>query len=590
MKLLAFARELFKKFPLLFITNIILIVSTSLVDMLSIFTFVPVVDFVINPDMQGGSALTQKMLYLMRGIGLPTTLGSLMIIFLSISIAANTFQILTRHFLLRTKYALLRELILSTFTEFFRANWYFFSSSQQGTLLNTFTRELNIAGDAFGSMAFFFASILQITIFLVMPFYLSWQVTLVSILAAVTFAGPFFLLGRLGYRLGQVNTASANRMMAIIQEGLSSAKVILGFGNQNHSVEALAQVFETHRRATLKAQTLTMALPLMYVPLGLMVLTIALFTARALAIPFAEMSALLYSLFRILPYIGSLSGHKGTVDSFLPSYEQIIQLREHASQLKQFSGSRPYQGFKHQIVISDLSFAYPNHEPILNKVSLSIPCGAMVAFVGESGAGKSTLIDVIMGFNQPTTGQITIDAIPLSDFDIISYRQRIGYVPQESVLFNMTIRDNLHWANPAVPMADVEQACRLANAHEFIMEFPQGYNTVVGDRGVRLSGGQAQRLALARAILRKPDLLILDEATSALDTHSERLIQQAIENIAKETTVIVIAHRLSTIVNADYVYVLEKGRIVQQGTYTELTQTDGRFNQMVQLQFLETAR
>ena len=221
---------------------------------------------------------------------------------------------------------------------------------------------------------------------------------------------------------------------------------------------------------------------------------------------------------------------------------------------------------------------------------MTIAKGKMVAFVGESGAGKSTLIDVIMGFNEPEKGSITCDGTPLHDFDIGSYRARIGYVPQDSALFNGTIRENLLWAKPDASEADLRRACRQAHAEEFITSLPQGYETVTGDRGVRLSGGQIQRIALARAILRKPDLLILDEATSSLDTRSERLIQEAIETIAKDTTIVVIAHRLSTIVNADYVYVLKGGKVVEEGTYQELVRLDGQFNRMARLQVLESAK
>jgi ABC-type multidrug transport system fused ATPase/permease subunit len=273
----------------------------------------------------------------------------------------------------------------------------------------------------------------------------------------------------------------------------------------------------------------------------------------------------------------------------LPSYEQVKNLQHQARELEQRSGELLFSGFHQEIAVEDLTFEYPGHKPTLMDVNLRIPKAKMIAVVGESGAGKSTLIDMIMGFNEPLSGRVTFDGVPLERFDIKSYRQRIGYVPQDSILFNMTIRDNLRWANEAATDEEIKQACRQANADEFIERFPDGYDVLVGDRGVRLSGGQCQRVALARAILRKPDLLILDEATSSLDTKSERLIQQAIENIARETTVVVIAHRLSTITNADYVYVLHKGRIVEEGTYKELVRKQGHFSRMTQMQALEAA-
>ena len=242
------------------------------------------------------------------------------------------------------------------------------------------------------------------------------------------------------------------------------------------------------------------------------------------------------------------------------------------------------QFYDKAIEIKEFSFSYDDSITILNHVNVNIPKGKMIAIVGESGAGKTTLIDAIVGFNKPTSGKIKIDGIPLKDFDINSYTKKIGYVPQESLLFNMSIKDNLLWARDDATDEDISKICKLANAAEFIEKFPEKYNTVVGDRGIRLSGGQLQRIALARAMIRKPDLLILDEATSALDTQSERIIQKAIEKIANETTLIVIAHRLSTIAAADYVYLLENGCIKEKGSYNDIIMQRGLFYNMVESQ------
>jgi len=278
------------------------------------------------------------------------------------------------------------------------------------------------------------------------------------------------------------------------------------------------------------------------------------------------------------------------LDNFFPSYEQILRLRSRARDLKQSSGSKNFTGFKNKITIENISFAYPNNELVLKNVSIQIPKGKMVAIVGDSGSGKSTLLDLIMFFYDPVEGGIFIDSENLREFNAKSYRRCIGYVPQESVLFNMSVKDNLLWSKEDATDTEIKFACQQAYADQFIEQLPQGYDTIVGDRGVRLSGGQVQRITLARAILRNPQLLILDEATSALDTHSERLIQQAIDNIAKKATVIVVAHRLSTIKNAHYVYVLKEGRVVEEGEYSKLTKKEGHFNKMVKLQMLETAK
>lgn len=579
-----FMRDIFRKFPFLLITNIFLLGVVSLTEAAAILTIVPVVDFFIKSDLQGSSFLTRKAAQAINSVGIPVTIASFMTIFLALNMLGSGFQILVRYLILRTKYAVMRNLMLGTFESFFNARWYFFCGSRQGMLLNTFINEMSNVGHAFGAMALFFANLVQLTLYLAVPLYISWQVTLISLAAALIFACPFALLGSVNYRLGKLNTSTANQIGSVIQESFSLAKVILGFGNQRKSTEMLSSAFDAHRKATVKSQTLTAAIPLMYYPLGLLVVVIALFAARKFSVPLSETAALLYSLLKIIPFIGQLPTQKNALDNFLPSYEQVLNLKHSAEQLKQRTGSRIFAGFDKGIIIENLSFAYPGHKPILSEIDVRIPKGKMIAFVGKSGSGKSTLIDMIMAFNEPLAGSITLDGVSLQEFNINSYRRRIGYVPQDSILFNMTIRDNLRWANEASTEEEIKEACLQANADEFIEEFNKGYDTLVGDRGVRLSGGQIQRIALARAILRKPDILILDEATSSIDTYSERLIQQSIETIAKETTVIIIAHRLSTVVNADYIYVIKKGQIVEKGTYSELVQKNGEFHSMLQLQ------
>jgi ATP-binding cassette subfamily B protein len=437
-------------------------------------------------------------------------------------------------------------------------------------------------------MTLFFANLVQVVFYLAVPFYVSWQVTSISLATALVFTLPLLMLGRANYRLGKLGTAAANQLSGVTQESLAMAKVILGFGNQHKSRHSLTQTFDTLRRIACKSLTLQAATPLLYEPLGLLVLVVTVCAGRLYGVPLSEIAVLLWALRSCIPLLGNLASQRNSLLNFVPSYEQIKTLRQGAVELKQPSGTRLFTGFQQGVAIEQLTFAYPGHEPVLVDVNVNVAKGTMVAIVGASGAGKSTLIDLILGFHPLTAGRVTFDGIPLEQYDINSYRQRIGYVPQDSVLFHMTIRENLRWAKEDATDAEIREACRQANADEFIERFPDGYDTMVGDRGVRLSGGECQRVALARAVLRKPELLVLDEATSSLDTSSERLIQQAIEMVAKETTVLVIAHRLSTIVNADYVYVLERGRVVEEGTYQTLVQQNGLFARMTQMQLLGT--
>lgn len=571
---------IFRKYPLLVLMNILCLVVGGLIDALSIVSLVPAVDLFLKPDMKDVSVSTQYIVKVMEFAGLGATLGNVLFIFVMLILVRSIFYIFSRYFIVRTRYALQGNILLGTFDDFFNARWSFFSSNKQGMLLNTFTREITNVGEAYEVISNYIAYILQCCMFILVPFYISWKVALVGLCCAVVFMLPFVFFGKLSYRLGQINTRMANTMISVIQEALGSAKIILGFGKQGKSLVLLSRAFNSLSRATIKSQTLTHAIPQMYYPFGILVLVITIYAGKNFSSTLSEIVAVLYSFMRIMPIVGNIMAQRTNINHYFPSYEQVMQLKRQAMELRQTSGMREFSGFRGDINLKDVAFAYTGNGPVLQDVNLSISKGKMVAIVGRSGSGKSTLIDIIMGFNQPVEGKVTIDGTALHDFEIISYRRHIGYVPQESTLFNMSIRDNLLWAREDATDDEIREACGIAHAAEFIEELPSGYETIVGDRGVRLSGGQIQRIALARAILRKPDILILDEATSSLDSHSERLIQQAIENIARETTVIIIAHRLSTIVNADYIYVLDEGRIIEEGTHAELIERDGSFSRM----------
>jgi ATP-binding cassette subfamily B protein/subfamily B ATP-binding cassette protein MsbA len=248
------------------------------------------------------------------------------------------------------------------------------------------------------------------------------------------------------------------------------------------------------------------------------------------------------------------------------------------------NGSVPFTGLKRAIDLISVDFGYTPDDLVLHNITLTIERGKMTALVGASGAGKTTLVDLIPRFYDPTQGQVLIDGVDLREFEINSLRRKMAVVSQDTFIFNTSVWNNIAYGMPQATAAEIREAARLANALEFIEEMPAGFDTPLGDRGVRLSGGQRQRIAIARALLRDPEILILDEATSALDSVSERLIQESIEKLSVGRTVIAIAHRLSTIAKADKVVVLEQGRIVEQGNYQELLQQRGKLWKYHQMQ------
>jgi ATP-binding cassette subfamily B protein/subfamily B ATP-binding cassette protein MsbA len=248
------------------------------------------------------------------------------------------------------------------------------------------------------------------------------------------------------------------------------------------------------------------------------------------------------------------------------------------------SGDKVVSTFTSNIAIDHVTFAY-ERDTVLKDVSFALPRGQTVALVGASGSGKSTILDLLLRFYDPSAGTIRIDGTDIRDISTDAYRRMFGTVSQETVLFNDTVTRNIALGEATPDIARVEQVARIAHAHEFITAMPEGYQTTIGDRGIKLSGGQRQRLAIARALYRDPDILLFDEATSALDTSSERIVQEAINDVLAGRTAVVVAHRLSTIINADIILVFDQGHIVERGTHTELLAAQGTYAKLYDLQF-----
>jgi subfamily B ATP-binding cassette protein MsbA len=308
----------------------------------------------------------------------------------------------------------------------------------------------------------------------------------------------------------------------------------------------------------------------------------------ALVTGLMKVSALLtffFVLFRIIPMTQDLNGVVAFLTTQSGAVENIKNLLKTDDKIYFQNGTIKFTGLKRSIDLVSVDFDYGLNQRVLHNITLSIKQGEMTALIGSSGAGKTTLADLIPRFHDASDGYIYIDEVDIRKFEINSLRRQIAVVSQDTFIFNTSVWKNIAYGTPKVTETEIKEAARLANALEFILEMPEGFNTQLGDRGVRLSGGQRQRIAIARALLRNPEILILDEATSALDSVSERLIQESLEKLSAGRTVIAIAHRLSTIAKANKVVVLEQGRIVEQGKYQELLEQKGKLWQYHQMQY-----
>lgn len=583
--IVAIFSEFLTRYPMHFGLLFLLLVAEGAAAAMSVLAIVPLADFLLDPSLGKPSRITQVLLRVLSGISMSPSFWLFGYFFVGLNLLKGTLAVAIRYAILLIKYAVVRGLFGDALHTFFRARWEFFSGSEQGSLLNTLNKELNNIGDTLGHLATLFAQVIQLGIYLAVPLWLNAPMTLTALGLAVLLGAPFMLLHHISYRLGKRNTETANVLMGVLSEVLGAARLILGFGRQNQARERYLMAFDRHVRVTLRSQTLATAVPSFFLPLSMLAVVVAMGFTLQQQSRISELTAVMWSLLASMPILGALLQGNISISNFLPSYEQLRSLREKAAEAEEIEGQRIFTRLECCVELKDLDFTYPDRLQTLSGLNIYIRKGQMTALVGESGSGKSTVTDIVLGLQIPERGQVLIDGVPLGDWKQNSFRERIGYVPQDPLLFHASIRDNLLWSFEQATEDDIRRALRLANAEDFVKELPQGIDTFVGDRGVRLSGGQRQRIALARALLRKPELLILDEATSSLDSESELLIQQSMEQVAQDTTILVVAHRLSTIANADQVYVMKEGRVVEEGPFKVLSIEPGSIlNDMIAAQ------
>lgn len=575
----------FKKNPKGFGVTLILLPLLGVIQGSSVFSLAPIIDIFRSPDLSNASSTTIKLHGYISDLGIEPSLTVFVSVFIFLTFLKNGLGLLTQFILFKVRFRLTKDLIRESFSHFFKAKWSFFTSTSQGLLLNTFNGELNNVANGFNAIFRLYRDLILLTCLVVVLFSISWELTLIGLVLGGLVYLPGFLSERWSYKFGLETRDTMNALQILIQESIDAAKIMLGYHRQKKFDEALEEKYEVHAVANIRNQMMSTWIASSYEPfLTAFVFFLMYISMTMLGKTLSESLMFLYTVKLCNPLLTGLVLHKNHIKSVLPSYEQWNEINEKAKMAKQPSGSHPFPELKIGVELKDLSFEYQAGVPVLRNLNLSFPKGKMLALVGKSGSGKSTLIDILMGFYEPLDGSIEVDGYNLNELNLSDYRSRIGYVPQEPYLFHLSIRDNITWGVDKFSEEQVEEAARLAGAHEFITKLSEGYETMVGDRGVKLSGGQRQRISLARAIIRNPDILILDEATSALDSESEKLIQASIEQLSKKMTIIAVAHRLSTIQASDIIYVMDEGRLIESGNYGELMKKEASFYELAKLQ------
>ncbi|HUX07631.1 MAG TPA: ABC transporter transmembrane domain-containing protein [Acidobacteriota bacterium] len=421
--------------------------------------------------------------------------------------------------------------------------------------------------------------------------YLNWQLAVISLLVAPVILLPVFQFGK---RLRATSRSGQEYMEGLatrLHETFSGIRIVKAFSAEEHEKKLFSDENESLLNVNLRAtKYFSLTGPVMEIigAFGVGFIIYWGFTQISTgAMTVGELGVILAALYGMYNPIKRLSRVNNNIQQALAAVERISEIMDLEEEIFESPGAVTMPPFEEKIEFRNVSFSYSDRT-ILNDISLTVPKGTVCAIVGISGAGKTTLVNLLPRFDDVTSGEILVDGKDSREFTLSSLRDSIGIVTQETILFNGSVRSNIAYgANGSVEFGKVLEAAKAAYADEFIRRMSEGYDTVIGERGVRLSGGEKQRLAIARALLRDPQILILDEATSSLDSESERLVQSALENLMSSRTTFVIAHRLSTVRRADQIIVLDRGSIVERGTHEELLGLNGLYTKLYRLQFPE---
>ena len=486
-----------------------------------------------------------------------------------------------------------RDIRIMVYAKVMRLPMGFFSEERKGDIIARMSGDVGeVENSITSSLDMLIKSPIMIILYFITLIATSWKLTLFTVLVLPAMG---WLMGKVGRKLKRQSLEAQGKWsdtMSQLEETLGGLRIIKAFIAEDRMIDRFTRCSNELRDAVNKvAMRQALAHPMSEF-LGTILIVSVLWFGGALILghnssltapTFIFYMVILYSVINPLKDFAK-AGYN--IPKGLASMERVDKILKAENNIKEIPNPKPLTGMNDRIEFKDISFSYDGKREVLKHVNLTVPKGKTVALVGQSGSGKSTLVDLLPRYHDVQGGDITIDGTSIKDVSIADLRSLIGNVNQEAILFNDTFFNNIAFGVENATMEQVIEAAKIANAHDFIMEKPEGYNTNIGDRGGKLSGGQRQRVSIARAILKNPPILILDEATSALDTESERLVQEALERLMKTRTTIAIAHRLSTIKNADEICVLYEGEIVERGRHEELLELDGYYKRLNDMQAL----
>lgn len=509
-----------------------------------------------------------------------------------IVIVKNMFLYLQGFYMAYVQQSVIRAFRNKLFEKYQRLSLDYFHKRRTGQIISRVTNDVMVLNDAvdigFNQLVTDSVMVLVLSSFLVI---LSWKLTLLSLVIMPVVFGFIWFVGK---KLRKYSERSQERMAdvnTILEEATSNIRIVKAFSMEKFESKKFFHATSEFFRALLRMTRIRhLATPINDILATIAGIIILLYAGTRIIEGTGELTTgdfmtFVVAMLSLIKPVKSLSQVHIKLQEGMAAAERIFSVLDTDETIKEVAKPQVIKTFSNCIKYENISFSYNNKEQVLKDISFEVKQGEVVAIVGPSGAGKSTLLDLLPRFYDPQAGSIMIDGINIKEMPLNSLRGLMGIVTQETYLFNDTIKNNIAYGQNGILSDKIKNAAMMANAHQFIEEFEKGYDTLVGNRGVMLSGGQRQRLAIARALLKDPQILIFDEATSALDTESEMLVQEAIDRLMTERTTLVIAHRLSTIKNANRIIVMEKGRIIEAGNHNKLISQDGLYTRLYNMQF-----
>ena len=521
-----------------------------------------------------------------------TALLYIVLIIISLFFFKDLFRYLTTYFISPIRQGVLRFLRNELYNKILILPLSFYSNRKKGDIVTRLTSDIQeIESSVMSTLEIFIIEPITLIFYITTLVIISPKLTIFALLL-LPVSG--YLIGRIGSTLKSFARKGQSRLgslISMIEESIDGLRIIKGFNAIEHSYKNFSNKNDEYTKTMTKLlRVRDLASPLGEF-LGVCLVVTAVWYGGSLvlsdnsSLPAASLIVYIVIFSQLLPPIKSFSKGYSDIKKGAASIERINEILDADEVIVEKNNALPINGFKSKIEFRNVSFKYDDNI-VLHNVNLTVEKGMNIAIVGASGSGKTTIINLMPRFYDCTEGEILIDGTPIKDLKINELRRLFGIVTQDTILFNDTVSGNISFGLDNVDRQDIVNAAKIANAHDFIMQLPDGYDTIIGDKGAKLSGGQRQRISIARALLRNPQILLLDEATSALDTESEKTVQTALEAMMVSRTSIVIAHRLSTIINSDLIIVIDDGRIVESGTHKELYDKDGIYTRLCRLQSL----